>query len=78
MIKRVQEMKQTDTGGLAFELKLKISARIILLSNIDINDRLINGQLGTVVHTKSRNNRIQIIYVQLDDEKAGLEAQNKD
>ena len=78
MINRVKEMKSTNTGGLAFELRLKIGARIILLSNIDINDRLINGQLGTVFHTKSRNNRIEIIYVKLDDEKAGLKAQSKD
>lgn len=78
MINRVKEMRQTDTGGLAFELKLKIGARIMLLSNIDIDDRLINGQIGTVAHIVSRNSRVEIIYIKFDDNKAGLKAQRKD
>ena len=36
---RVKIMKQTDTGGLAAELILKVGARVMLVSNIDIDER---------------------------------------
>ena len=75
---KVKNMKQTDTGGLAGELKLKIGARVMLVSNIDIDDRLINGQLGTVTNFKSRDGQIQIIYIKFDDTNDGLQAQKKD
>ena len=68
---RVMSMKQSDTGGLASDLKLKVGARIMLISNIDIDDRLINGQLGTITHYQSNNGRVEIIYIKFDDAKAG-------
>ena len=74
---RVKNMKQTDTGGLAAELTLKIGVRVMLISNIDIDDRLINGQLGTVTNFKSSNRRIEIIYIKFDDVYAGHKAQKE-
>ena len=71
-------MKQTDTGGLAAELTLKVGARVMLVSNIDIDDRLINGQLGTVTNFKSCNEQIEVIYIKFDDTDAGHKAQKKD
>ena len=53
-IEWVKKLKQNETGGLALELQLKIGARVMLISNIDIDDRLINGQLGTIVDFKMR------------------------
>ena len=48
VIAAAQNRKQTDTGGLAKVLELKVGARIMLTVNIDIEDRLINGQVGQV------------------------------
>lgn len=61
-LEQVKNMKQSDTGGLAYALELKVGARI-MLCNIDINDRLINGQLGKVIRIKSGNNRVEVIYI---------------
>ena len=38
----VQNRKQSETGGLAILLKLKVNARVIITTNIDNADRLIN------------------------------------
>lgn len=60
------------------ELDIKIGARVMLVTNIDIEDRLINGQLGTIIHIVLRNERVEVVYVKFDDEKAGLKLQKKD
>ena len=44
----------------------------MLTTNIDIADRLINGQIGTVDHIVSGNGVVIKIYVQFSDEHAGL------
>ena len=44
--------KQTNTGGLAKLLKLKIDAKAMLIINMDIHYRLINGQTGTNRYTE--------------------------
>ena len=47
-----------------------MNAQVTLIVNIDLQDRLVNGQLGTIKHisidTKGK------IYINLDDSKAGL------
>jgi len=53
----VKNLKQSDTGGLAAELDLKINARVMLITKINIEDRLINGQLGTVSDFLYKNDR---------------------
>ena len=53
---KVQEAKLEEAlncpscqaGGLSRVLNLKRTARIMITSNIDLDDRLINGQMGTV------------------------------
>ena len=77
-IERVKKLKQSETGGLAAELDLKIDARVMLISNIDIEDRLINGQLGTVCDFLFKNERIEVVYVKFDDRKAGTKLRIKD
>ena len=42
-IDKVLSRGRSETGGLDYELHLKETARVI-----DISDRLINGQIGTV------------------------------
>ena len=37
-----KDLKQSDTCGLAHELKIGIGASVVLMTNTDIQDRLIN------------------------------------
>ena len=44
----------------------------MLTTNINIQDRLINGQIGTVIKIDiNSNNEPNVLYVKFDDEKAG-------
>ena len=50
-----------------------LNARIMRTVNIDLQDRLINDQIGTIKHiNRGRTNNIPKIYVKFDDVKAGL------
>ena len=49
-IREAQNRKQSVTGGLASLLESKVNFRVMLKSNINIEDRLINKQMGTVKH----------------------------
>ena len=72
LIEKALSRSQMQTGGLASALSLKIGARVMLTSNIDVLDKLSNGQIGTVAQIKLENHNVTIIYVKLDDESAGL------
>ena len=71
-ILQARNCSQSETGGLALLLHLKIDARVMITSNIDIPNRLINGQLGIVKHFKFEQHKVTTIYLKLDDHKAGL------
>ena len=43
---RILNMSLSQTKGLIFHLKVKIGARIMLTSNVDLSDNLNNGQIG--------------------------------
>ena len=45
-------IKITESGNLASQLKLKISAQVMLTLNLDIEDRLVNGLAGTAAQFK--------------------------
>ena len=64
--------KLADTGNLSSRLELKIGARVMLINNIDISDRLINGQIGVVKYIKSVAGKLTKIYVSFDDNPAEL------
>lgn len=49
-IREAQNQKQSETGGLTSLLELKVNFRVMLATNINIEDRLINKQMGTVKH----------------------------
>ena len=71
-IKEVLDWNQTDTGGLASVIKIKVNSRVMLTVNVDLSDRLVNGQLGTVKHiSKNMNGDVTKIYIKFDDAGAG-------
>ena len=78
-ISKALNRKQSETGGLARILHLKLEARVMLTCNIDIEDRLINGQIGTVRHIAVNNRAcVEKIFIELDDNKAGCKMIRQD
>ena len=71
--------QRSETGGLDFEISVKETARVMLTTNIDIADRLINGQLGTImrINVSPITQNPTIIYIKFDDSKAGKNRINK-
>ena len=55
---KVLNRNQMETDGLARILELEVNARVMLTSNIDVFDKLSNGQIGTVFHIKLGSNKI--------------------
>jgi hypothetical protein len=71
-IARVLVRGRSETGGLDFEIQVKEGARVMLTTNINIQDRLINGQMGTVEKIDLHINKDPtVLYIKFDDEKAG-------
>ena len=74
----IKNAKLSVTGNLAYSLELKIGAKVILTCNTDIEDCLINGQIGTVYHFMSNHQQVLRIYVKTDDLRAGIKASSHD
>ena len=72
-IERVLARPRSETGSLDFDIFIKGTARVMLTSNIAIADRLINGQLGTVVRVDINQTRQKpsTVYIKCDDDNAG-------
>ena len=76
-IDRVLARGCSETGGLDFEIQIKECATIMLTTNINIQDRLINGQMGTVVRIQVNNsNEPNILFIKFDDVHAGKTMRN--
>ena len=57
----------SQTDGLAKLFRLKKSSRVMLTTNASIDDRLVNGQLGTIFDTKQESSGIlSKIYVKFE------------
>ena len=50
----------------------------MMTSKIGINDRLVNGLVGSVTQFKHSNNAASFVYVKFNDASAGLEAMASD
>ena len=75
----ILKRNQSETGGLASKVDLKKEARVMLTTNVCVDDRLSNGQLGTVRKIAINNqNQIEKIYIEFDDSRVGLKARNND
>ena len=72
-IVRVLLKGRSHTGGLDLEVFIKEGARVMLTNNVDISDRLINGQSGTVARilVNEVTQKPTIVYIKFDDEEAG-------
>ena len=51
-------------------LKVKVNARVMITTNIDLSDRLINGPIGTLKYISINQNEVDAIYVAFDDVSA--------
>ena len=68
-----------DTNGLAYKLTIKLNAKVMITVNIDVEDKLCNGQIGVIRHIKYDNSgKVQKIYLQMEDPEVGLKAMNSD
>ena len=77
-IDAIKQRKMSETGNLESQLKLKIGAQVMLTSNLDIDDRLVNGLVGTVKQIKYKNNEVSVVYVKFNDHNARREAMQSD
>ena len=68
---QAQNRKQSDTGGLALLLIVKANARVMVITNIDLSDRLMNGQIGVVKYFAINQNEVETIYAAFDDIPGG-------
>lgn len=70
---------RSETCGLDTNILVKENARVMLTVNVDINDRLINGQMGTIakIAINQNTNKPSVIYIKFDDPKAGARAIGK-
>ena len=68
-IQKALNKNQNETGGLAGTLNIKVNAKVLQTVDINIDDRLINGQIGTVYKIKTDNKGQDVkIYIKFDDE----------
>jgi len=77
-IRNLYNRSQMETGGLAQNLILKLQAKVMLTSNIDVSDKLINGQIGTVYKRTNSCGNVIKIYLKMDDNAAELKAMRTD
>ena len=47
-VQKALARNRSETGGLDYKIKLKQDAQVMLTTNLNIEDCLINGQMGTV------------------------------
>ena len=78
-IGRVLARSRSETGGLDYHILIKEGCRVMLTTNIDIADRLINGQMGTVIKIglNEKTQKPNIVYIKFDDSDAGKNAVTK-
>ena len=69
---------QMELSGLATSFNIRLGAVCMITQNIDIEDRLINGSIGTVAHIKCHDGKPFVIYMKFSDERAGQNVKRTD
>ena len=66
-------LKPQKTGNLRKVLHVKVGARVMLTTNIDVSDGLTNGTVGTVKYeiTEEITKRVKVILVEFDNRDVG-------
>ncbi|XP_060596137.1 uncharacterized protein LOC132750210 [Ruditapes philippinarum] len=81
--KQIEQVSfQADAGGMQAELKIGISARVVLTTNIDVSDGLVNSAAGKVTgFIPSWNSNLhtdqfkpKYVLVEFDDDRVGRKA----
>ena len=72
-------LKPQKMGNRRKVLHMKVGARVVLTTNVDVSDGLTNGAVGTVkyVITEEITKRVKVILVELDNRDVGQEAKSK-
>ena len=79
VLDKIYQRSQMDTGGLAYKLALKLNAKVMITTNINVEDKLCNGQIGVVRYIKyDRNENIQKIYLQMEEPEVGIKMMQTD
>ena len=65
-----------ETGNQKKDVTVKINARVMITTNIDVTDGLTNGAMGTVTNIviEKTTEKISVILVAFDSEHVGQEA----
>ena len=71
-IDAINERKNSDTGNLMSVLKLKTGAQLMLATNFNLDDRLVNGLVGEVMEFKAPSGVMKTMYIKFADENAGV------
>ena len=58
----IKDKQQMQTGGLETILNFAIGSIIMIMQNISVTDRLVNGKIGEIVHVKSQP-RSRLFYI---------------
>ena len=74
---KINQHGQIDNTQFVMKLKLKIGARVMIISNIDIKDSLVNGSLGIILDIKQKEEQVLSVIVAFDDPKAGIEQRQR-
>ena len=67
LISLAHNKRQSETGGLAKCLELKVGAKVMATVNFGIQDMLINGQIGEVVGFEIMNSILKKVYLKFQD-----------
>ena len=76
-VEAIKQRKLSETGYLAYLLKLKIGAQFMLTANVNIEHRLVNGLVGKTMQFKVVN-EVTVIYVKFNDANTGLMTMQSD
>ena len=74
----IKQRKMSWTGNFESQLKLKVGVQVMLTSNLDIDNRLVNGLVGTVKQVKYKTNEVSVVYVKFNNNNAGSGATKSD
>ena len=71
--------KPHNTGNLQKILVVKVGARVMLTTNIDVSDGLTNGAMGTVTNVvkDQHTSKIKAILINFDHETIGEDSKTK-